>query len=765
MPPALAPLHPRALAPRSSAAGASRLGALARRALVALALAVAAATAPSLAACSSPVALPDEGDGDLSDEELARTLSLPALRSARAFRAFSTEGGGFGQAGHVMKYFIDARSGGDVTYFINSNYRVRDEIPPYAKYHYDFAQHALGITEDAASFNDHTYYDDAKRYVAGTIQTYTLGGEATPTYAIQFYPDDVIHEEGLLRAVEILRPRLQLKGVRYAVVSTGPQQTFARVEGRLRALGVEPLTIDQVLGTVKYLPLNPGEAWGYLRVFPKDYGDLRPSDLPVFDELPLDLSVVAGTITRAYQDVTSHVNLKSKERGTPNMVLRDASREHPELAPLADKPVHLVVGKAGYVLEASTAEVVEAKLRERGARPWIPLPVTRETDLRSYDAMCPTLSPACVKDGGRYGGKALGLGFLASPAVLGRASQPQTLSARMGYDLAPFGFGVPVQRYRDFLEYNPAVKAKVDALIAAEKRGDLSSNERAERVADTQRAFYAGRVPPEQLAELTAEVGRLAARFPAMDELKFRSSANAEDIPGFDGAGLHDSFSVKLAARDAADFSCAIEADSSGVVTKLKVNPRTPQCAVKAVYASLWNKRAIEERSFARLDHETSAMGLAIVPAYDTDADVVANGVLITRVINGIGIVGYTLALQQGNELVTNPTPGTSAQHTLVTFSADPSRPDRYTQLRAATPTPYGPPLVGSVLPEAKMAELVAAGRAVETAHCSVTPGYSAGACAMVHYDTQKPAALDLEFKVLANGHLVIKQVREFHGQ
>jgi len=735
------------------------------RAFVALALAVAAATAPSLAACSSPVAPPDEGDGDLSDAELARTLSLPSLRSARAFRAFATEGGGFGQAGHVMKYFIDARSGGDVTYFINSNYKLGGTSPLYAQYHYDFARHALGVSDDPTTFNNGTYYGDDKRYIAGSIQTYTLGGEATPTYAIQFYPDDVIHEEGLLRAVEILRPRLQVKGVRYAVVTTGPQQTFTRVADRLRALGVEPLTIDQVLGTVKYLPLNPGEAWGYLRIFPKDYGNLHPTDLPVFDELPLDLSVVAGTITRSYQDVTSHVNLKSKERGTPNMVLRDASPEHPELARFADKPVHLVVGKAGYLLEETTPELVLAKLRERTSKPWVPLPVTREPDLRSYDAMCSVLGPACAQDGGRYGGKALGLGFLASPSVLGRYADPASVSRRLGYDLAPFGFGVPVQRYRDFLDHNPEVKAKVDALVLAEKGGELSSNERAARVAETQRAFYAGRVPPAQLAELTAEVAALATRLPAMDELKFRSSANAEDIPGFDGAGLHDSFSVKLAARDNAELSCAIEVDTSGVATKLKVNPRTPQCAVKAVYASLWNKRAIEERSFARLDHATSAMGLAVVPAYDTEADVVANGVVITRVVNGAGIAGYTIALQQGNELVTNPTPGTSAQHSLVTFSADPSRPHRITLLRAATPTPYGPPLATSVLPEAKIAELVGVVRAVESAHCTVTPGYTASPCPFVHFDTRKPAALDLEFKVLANGHLVIKQVREFHGQ
>ena len=66
-----------------------------------------------------------------------------------------------------------------------------------------------------------------------------------------------------------------------------------------------------------------GEAWGYLRIFPADVNLLRPTDIPVFDDLPLDLSVVAGTITKAYQDINSHVNLKAKERNTPNMVLRE----------------------------------------------------------------------------------------------------------------------------------------------------------------------------------------------------------------------------------------------------------------------------------------------------------------------------------------------------------------------------------------------------------------------------------------------------------
>ena len=84
--------------------------------LVALALVLSGA---SVAGCADE---PPPVEEDMSVEELKKTLALPALRSVRAFDVFSTEGGGFGQAGRVLKYFIDVRSGGSRTYFINANY-------------------------------------------------------------------------------------------------------------------------------------------------------------------------------------------------------------------------------------------------------------------------------------------------------------------------------------------------------------------------------------------------------------------------------------------------------------------------------------------------------------------------------------------------------------------------------------------------------------------------------------------------------------------
>ena len=127
------------------------------------------------------------------------------------------------------------------------------------------------------------------------------------------------------------------------------------------------------------------------------------------------------------------------------------------------------------------------------------------------------------------------------------------------------------------------------------------------------------------------------------------------------------------------------------------MKPKSVGCAIKGVYASLWNKRAVEERSFARIDQSTIAMGLAIVPAYDTESDVAANAVVVTRVLNTDDVFGYSLSVQQGNNLVTNPDPGTYSEVTIAGFISD-DEPISFTVTRFAKPTPDAPERTEPVL-------------------------------------------------------------------
>jgi len=685
----------------------------------------------------------------------AATLSLPSLSQDAAFQAFSTAGGGLSTSGRSMKFLIDNRNpAARTTNFMNGNYAVNGVIPSYAKYHYDFAKRRYGIGDSNATFNNTTYFTNDKRFFAGNIQTYKLGDAQSLVYAIQFYPDDVISEGSLLQALQTIKAAFTVPNAKLVFVATGPQQTFGTIRTQAAALGIDLMTIDQVLGNIKYVPLNTGEAWGYLRIFPANVETLRPTDIPVFDDLPLDLSVVAGTITKAYQDINSHVNLKAKERNTPNMVLRDAGPTHPALSPFADRPVHLKVTSEGFTIEATTAEVVEQKLAERLAAPWVPLPVVDDTALRSFDEVCSIAGASCFQFAKAYGGKTQGLGFLVG--ALGRASSPTSVSAPFGYDLSPRGFGIPVKAYRDFVDApeNATLKAKLGALIAAEKAGSLSPVERNALSAEVQTLFYTGRVPGSLVADVTERIG---AVMPAVEKFKFRSSATSEDVPNFNGAGLYDSFSIEPDKVDKPDFSCVIETENDGVATKLKIKPKTVQCGIKAVFASLWNPRAIVERTFGRLDHATAGMGITINPAY---GDELANLVLVTRVVGTDAIYGYTLSVQKGENLVTNPIPGTITEFNVASFS-DFARPPRFSTTRYAKPTPTDPVMTTTILTEQQMVDIVEVAKKIEISYCKSKPAYYPGGnCNEVWLDVNKPLSLDMEIKLLPYGNYQFKQVR-----
>jgi Pyruvate phosphate dikinase, AMP/ATP-binding domain len=534
------------------------------------------------------------------------------------------------------------------------------------------------------------------------------------------------------------------------------------VADELAAAGLPVLPLDQILGTIQYIPLNLGEAWGFLRIFPANNDDLRPTDIPVFDELPLDLSVVAGVLTRAVQDTNSHVNLKSKERHTPNAVLRNATPDNSRLAPYADKPVHMIISREDFVLAETTPDVVAQKLAERMSQPLITLSWEPEVKLRSYDELAESTTTTALTAARRYGSKAANLGFLAHRLVLGRVPDAGSPSAIKGYELVPQGFAVPLQYYVDFVNHPPNtdLRARLTDLIEAENGADLSPRERSEKVAQVQAAFLAAEFPENALQRLRAKLDEV---LPGVEKVKIRSSANAEDVPNFDGAGLHDSFAADTDKDDLPDRGCRVSESSDGGEVKRKVKPKSVLCAVKGVYASLWNKRAIEERSFARIDHSSVAMGLAIVPAYDIEAEVAANAVVVTRVLNTSDVYGYSLSVQEDNNLVTNPDPGTYSEVTIAGFISE-TEPVSLTITRFAKPTKESPERTEPVLAREQLLDLVDLARRVENAYCAAKRDYYPGPCEFVTVDNQKPKSLDLEVKLLENGQWVVKQVREFGG-
>ncbi|RYZ64612.1 MAG: hypothetical protein EOP05_21800, partial [Proteobacteria bacterium] len=274
---------------------------------------------------------------------------------------------------------------------------------------------------------------------------------------------------------------------------------------------------------------NEGVAFGYLVYIPKGSGSdavakLDKTSIPVFAELPLDLGVVAAIITEQPQTPLSHVSIKSKSRGTPNMYYPNISQD-PNFKDLISRKALVKITLKDGQMQMSQASIEEAKafwgLKKSRGKVEISADLKERRifatkDLRASDSL-------------KVGAKAAnyGEGQRALPGVFQN------------------GLAIPFAYYADFIDRN-----KFDATRSLRQAlKDLASNplsktDRAYLVAGLdaiqKRMLEADMIVDEKLvAELTA---KLSVMYPNQP-VRFRSSTNSEDLPNFSGAGLYDSYS------------------------------------------------------------------------------------------------------------------------------------------------------------------------------------------------------------------------------
>ena len=111
--------------------------------------------------------------------------------------------------------------------------------------------------------------------------------------------------------------------------------------------------------------------------------------------------------------------------------------------------------------------------------------------------------------------------------------------------------------------------------------------------------------------------------------IRFRSSTNAEDIDGFNGAGLYDS--------------------KTGILYDQK---KSISIAIKKVWASAWNYKAFMEREFFGIGQKSIAMGVLCHRSFPNE---IANGVVITKNLYRKNYRGFVINAQYGETSVVNP--------------------------------------------------------------------------------------------------------------
>lgn len=494
---------------------------------------------------------PDEGPTEVVDH-------LPRIESPSDWARLATR-----PEAHVVartetvKFVIDTQQD-DRVYFLQS---ARWDL------HYAFVQEFIDRRADHARFNISEYRRDDRRFLLGSLMYYQDGEQFT----LELVAGDTMSGERIAKVFALVRERVYFgDALRFRPLSPLHERNIEGLGDRLPVLPA-----DAVNASVQYQPLVLGVAYGVLRIVrgPLDPASARPNDILVTETVPDEIPPVAALVTSQLQAPLAHVAVLSRNRNTPDMGLRGAT-ERADVQALEGRIVRLSVGAQDFTLREASREDAEAAWA--AARPARVVHLQANTDIRALRPVC-----GCTAE---YAGA--------------KASQLSQLCELGGLNLPP-GFVVPFAFYAAHLERVRSAAQLTRMLADDAFRADATV--RADRLRTLRDAIQAAPVDRRLLAQVRAQLARLGTG----GRFIFRSSTNAEDLPGFNGAGLYESVVVPADATDQA------LAD-----------------ALRRVWASVWLQRAYEEREWFRVEHAAVAMAVLVQPFV---ADVVANGVAVTR--------------------------------------------------------------------------------------------------------------------------------------
>jgi len=496
-------------------------------------------------------------------------------------------------------------SGGDIYYTNSKKYR----------FHFEFCSSYLNAYSNLQEFNEIEYSNSSsRRFAICNVNYYT----ASNIYTVEFFPDDAIKKADAIKLFNKIKQSSYFTGNLKIANNSWHTQEW---QGTTALPLISP---DDLYNGQTYQLMTGGTAYGYLRFFADEktmQKNIQPNDIAVLNELSNNLPLCAATITTVFQTPLCHINILSQNRHTPNGMVKNAFTKS-NLIRFKDQLVKVQFLPDSLLITLTTEKEAQQAWDNLRKKKTISLSCNN-----NYRQLI-DVKQLSVKYIDKVGGKAANMGELAKIKI----GKNQLLPIPQPVFAIPFYF------------YNQHLAAHhIDMLITALLNDNTIIYDKprlAKKLQQIRDSIEQSPLNTELVQLVTQKIGAAKEQ-----NFRFRSSTNAEDVPGFNGAGLYDS--------------------KTGNVTSTK---KTIDKAIKEVWASLWKQRAFEERLFFNIDQHNLAMGILVNKAFGTEE---ANGVAITKNLYRNNYPAFTVNVQKGEESIVQPNDNIRAEQFVINLSGD----------------------------------------------------------------------------------------------
>jgi pyruvate,water dikinase len=624
-------------------------------------------------------------------QDSIKYLSLISTEQEYALLKGNPNTSKFGEV-DAIKVLFDLNT--DSVYFINSN---------LYDYHVSFCMDYLSYPHNSWKFNYDNYTTiDHRDYLMGTINRFYNKN----LYTLEFSVADNIKSDQIKKFHKRIINHFRLSSEIKLFINTNRMQSISNSLNGIKTINVDDIYKGQTIQI-----LNQKESYGKLIFIEANEIEakyVKAQDIVVIKGTPKELPPVAGLITTDFQTPLSHITILCQNRGTPIIALKKAWSDS-LLRSFEGQPVYFNVKQDSFELKKSDFEQIEAYWNKK----------RNEIQMLSLykDSSIKEILPIELVNKNSInivGGKAANFGELEK--IIGQLD----LNSRT----PECAFAIPFYFYLEHLKVNK-IDSVINQFIASNMQG-TDDKELREFLSTVRHQIVTAQINPDLIKNIEKIVSKGAFK-----RIRFRSSTNAEDIKGFNGAGLYDSKTGILDNDDDKSFAVAI----------------------KKVWASAWNYKAFMERQYFGIDQKTIAMG---VLCHRSFPDEKANGVVITKNLYRNNYRGFVINAQFGETSVVNPPDGTTCEQMICYSDKNDSFYGKKNIVEYLSYSNILPDTIDHVLSTNEVTLLTKEISQIKKAYYDKFHKKS-------NNDTYYNYGLDLEFKIYGPERLIyIKQVRPF---